>query len=636
MNKKLALPFFFFLFVFLVTPAFAYEQYNDNFNFTDPTNLMVYDSGFQTVEIGYCPTDDIIEWIICSILGGQTINTTVTTTVFNDSYNYVEDRFEFVNNVTMTDIDHGVLGFKLTDANIYIKSKDMADLSASQYYNSTFLIPANKEIGVYVRYYINDTSDIDDIAILGIYDHNGEINDDEGNSQNLTWANGWNTQTVYIPAKMIDYNATFWLWIGYNDPDSDLNISIAEFDIFTFDQIESLPAIFSSSFAKDRCENTGSPSVALASTGIIDNRDGNVKISYFTTGSPRNFQCSVIQYNNTVMTRRTLDVDITANDEYFFIARDIVLLGIGDAGVCKECALYHRISPGVVVFTCLETSDHSPSVPKLEGSSTGNLSISTIYDVCQADTTVGVRQQHLLPVFTGEQWRYMLDYGDPLQNTDWLDMFSQFCRTETQCSGNVVYSVNYDCSTTQLYDCGVLGCNSDGDDCLFPLDSNGSTLEPGQYCCSDIGTCAINNNYAYLDISTVTGVTTKSCIPPKICREITDTSILCLTDQELEDYLVGSETTSYIGDLIADVLGLEDLDAGMNMFAIFLTIIISIGVAIKLDPNHAFQVFAITSLVLFMTFWGIGWIPTSQAIIVVFGIAVIIAVTFGKNLTGGG
>lgn len=609
-----------FLFIFLLSPVYAFTEY---FPVTE-TDFVVWEAGYTT--IGVCPFYDPYCWF------SDPTNITTEQRIMNYSTSNDNKLFNFTHNtsIDLDTIEASYLTFRVSSLADEFVSSNLGYLINEGYWSGNNFIPVsgNQELIVYISYLISGTDKVYTV------DTRAYASTDPSNMETIMSDNTLNTtnetihsKLLYIPAQPTDYN--FTLFIGFRSEDfvdaedNLFSIRLLNMTIFTFDKVETLPALFTTAYGVESC-NSSASATATRTLGDIypAGSMGVVKIQHYDTGTPQGVDCIVYQMNNTVVTRRLLNYHFEANDRLHYNSRDFGIVGVGQASVCKDCLVLTKVLNGIVEVTCLDEGTRGSTIsPSLNYSSSGVAIIPLIWADCVAEAS-GYKYQHLQSSLVGDQFNYHL-FGN-IDSLD-FDTYSFSCVQEYSCVGNSVYNLDQNCESNLVQDCGVFGC-SDGV-CDFPEDVNGTILEVGDHCIDD---------YQYINVALLTGESLHTCVYPETCRQITPTTVLCLTDAEFIDYLESTEPTSFIAGLLRDTLGLDDLDQGKNIFAILIVIIVSIGVAIKLDKNHAFQVFAITGLVLFLAFWSIGWIPSSQAIIVVFGVAVLLAGALSNKVAGGG
>jgi len=639
MKIKILISLFFFLFLFSFKPVNAFTQFNLNPNFDSTIQGININEITTNVSITACNFYDLTSWSLClyNAITGQNLtlfesstyecfNAISNTSWYNDTTN--DNRTGFLDlqpssecNFVGYNYNNSFINIKLLNNSNYLKSKNATELETSPYSDWTsdknsFLLSSNKEGIIYLRYLINDTDDLTPSSLLTYYTNLGETNNTLLGGSADTWVN----TTLYIPASPVDRTITIFASFIFGSVNTPKRIMIDYFNFYTYDHETTIPccSAHTSSFVQDNCNSSGSVSNYI--NDYVWNSTSILKISAIHTAQAKdNIDCGVFQMNESVYIRRLLESDYSPAVIGKYLSRDIAYIGFdGTGGSSGKLSgnIFTQLTPYMLEITCINQSSSGNTDRGLNFSDAGFQVSKWYHDNCTSSNTP-YKFKWYINDSVGSQymvWR-------TTSTSAWRDTFKTSCNYGIVCQGNSLYTITTLCDTIFLKDCGVWGCNDNDTDCNYPINPlNGSQITSyGSFCLDDYSYMIVNSTGSYFS----------SCVYPQLCRQLTSTTIACLTDVELIAQNITTSTNVFynpanaIAMTIGSGFGITDLSQAQMITSIILSLVGSIATSIALSikgkvKGHSLErIFTFSSLMYLVLFTMIGWFPSWLIVILI-------------------
>lgn len=178
----------------------------------------------------------------------------------------------------------------------------------------------------------------------------------------------------------------------------------------------------------------------------------------------------------------------------------------------------------------------------------------------------------------------------------------------------------------------------------------GSTINVGDFCLEVDVTSALNgtliwwfNTTNFYNESVTTAPLTNQ--PFQYCFEITEGYYVWYLDyldsagdtwrsQVINFYATEFGMIPFIVNKIVDLFGLDDSDDGKGLLAIFISLLISLAIAMKIEDERG-KIFFACFIVLILMFWWLGWLPTWIGLLVIIFIATLFSSMIREIFMGG-
>ena len=617
-NKVLLFSILFFIFLFS-SISFAIEFYNP-----DEIQGLSYASVFE-----YCQNTtaaywwDIFDWYGTEANIYSCWDITYNATAPKTWVIKTDPNTSFASPVNYMAV--GVHPLETSDFSTFSLYSDISDE-----WLDTITLPANREAIIYVSYKINNTTYFDQGASFLMVTVDGEqifINETLP-----TTAGVYHNITAFTDVDI--YNDRD-LWVNlelvFSNAEVPVTIEINDFQIFTFDSEKPFIADnFTTSYGLRQCNAT-----EYQANFYMDN--GQQIFAVNETTGYRGVPCAVYLHDNVTYTRKAIEIydggatstPPVSADHFFISSRDKAFVRNNDiewsGHDTENPMLFTQIQP-YLLRLYFHTSTLVFSGPKLFFSDSGSVNLTTIHTYC--NTTYTDDQLCIYPLSaSGSEYYFDFNvYG----NTENHNVFStSYCPPSYTCTFTGLYFTNADCSSTLIQDCGIWDCNADADGCNYPTNPENASETVSNY-----GSyCFENNNYSYYTLN-ASGIFIGSCEFPDKCRQLTDITISCATDDEFEESdSQGSlpKATSYG---LAQTLGTTTTIANI-LVSIIVSLVGAFALTSKVKDNHS-NVFFAVAIVGMVVFYYLEMIPFEMFAFIILAVAGLWFLVYQKITSTGG
>ncbi len=629
---------------FFQIQGYAVEYFNYNANLT--TDFLGYNyfdqSAFNTTQSCFNIWSPL-SWIYC-YFWGEDINITSYTSCFDIEFN----------SSTYTDggaeARTGFIDFEANDNCLWNGTYDYHKLAVTphtspsfcdvdnwdDYFNESICpyqlieeIPRNREVIVYLRFLVNDTSGWDSNAnylvgfiwernlTAGLGDYLESI-DLEIYTETIEKPNDndWTTAYMIIPANLYsDRTLGLTLHLGFGTVTNAKRILIDRFSVYTMDR--ETPAIVNSftetgyAFVQQQCNTSSSV------TGQVNFSSTDIGVDYkFVEVAFDGFHCGVLLVDNTTYTRRVegyraYAVNSSGTDSHeWFISRDMVAFRQYETDFqrMRTGLILRQIQPHLLEVIGLSGGNNSrESGGSLLFNNYGSIFFTDIYN-----ESAGLIDHKISISASGDKFKINGSTA-PEKDSAWHNVFYKtICLPRYVCEANTLWWINLDCSQVNITTCGVWGCNPEGNACNFPTNplTNEPILTYGSFCL---------DNYTYFTVNG-SGIYYDSCTFPDLCWQITDTTVQCASESEIEEGTITLERRGQ--NIFVQYLGIG-LEEALWLLAFIVSFGISAFLGYKIERWGGIVFMgSLTSWLLIFTL--IGWLPAIIGGIFVFVLALAI------------
>ncbi len=626
--RSIIIPFLFL--IILSSQVYAFTDFFGNPELEELNNVVVWDSCYKT-EIPFCNWFNPLTWFNC--FGGQQ-NITESNRCWNLTYNSANTRVEVFSDSTNINWTNGemtkaILQAKPLSVDGIFVSWNMTELIYTgfyapennydqegniTYYGDSFQIPRGEAVNVYLRYRIIEDEDASTSGTwINVYQDSETVIHQK---LNVTEGVTHEVRLTIDGNQVSDYNLTVYVNFEFDSPDKETEVRIYDFALFTFDDNDAFVGdSFTDAYLYNQCNVDSGVVIDLYQNTTTRHQASLINTTYGYQG----FACGIFLLENTSYTRTISEYETTTGgagggcNADFMIAHDKIYY---------ECVQYQsqilflsQVQPHLLKVYAENGHIHDPSnafIIRFENS--GVYNFSEIVPYCYANYTYHECDYPI--VASGDT--FDIDRQGFGSSDDIPTFIETLCTPEYICTFGDLYFLNADCSQSEVADCGVWGCNNVGDNCAYPTlpnDPDVPITNFGSFCL---------DNYTYYDVDE-NGIEFGSCSYPEQCRQITEITVSCLTDQELDDYEATSSITGSLSSSIGGMFGV-DTEQGKVILAICLTILIAYGISTQVEGEGGFLLFVGLMFIGFILFTYAGWLPSSVGIVIIIIMAMVIGI----------